>query len=69
MTKKYYELTPDERLASLNLKQETMTAFQENQTPQHAQIIENYISDFRVPMGTLHDIIVNGQHVSLPMAI
>jgi len=69
MTKKYYELTPDERLASLNLKQETMTAFQENQTPQHAQIIENYISDFRVPMGMLHDIIVNGQHVSVPMAI
>lgn len=68
MAKKYYELTPDERLAFLNLSESTRNELHENQSINNAQIIENYISDFRVPMGVLKDIIVNGQHVSVPMA-
>ncbi|ADG40517.1 MULTISPECIES: hydroxymethylglutaryl-CoA reductase, degradative [Leuconostoc] len=68
MTKKYYELTPDERLAFLNLNESIRNELHENQSANNAQIIENYISDFRVPMGVLKDIIVNGRHVSVPMA-
>ncbi|CAM3152778.1 hydroxymethylglutaryl-CoA reductase, degradative [Leuconostoc rapi] len=68
MAKKYYELTPDERLAFLNLNDSDRKELHENQSTNNAQIIENYISDFRVPMGVLKDIIVNGRHISVPMA-
>ena len=68
MPKKYYELTPDERLASLNLDEQTVQAWHANQSTTNAQIVENYISDFRVPMGVLKDIIVADRHVTVPMA-
>ena len=68
MPKKYYELTPDERLASLNLDEQAMQAWRDNQSTTNSQIVENYISDFRVPMGVLKDIIVADRHVTVPMA-
>lgn len=69
MAKKYYELTPDERLAFLNLTDQAKTELQANQSDSNAQIVENYISDFRVPMGLLKDIVIDGRHVNVPMAI
>ena len=68
MHKKYYELTPDERLASLNLAQQDVQAWHDNQSATNAQIVENYMSDFRVPLGILKDIIVADRHVTVPMA-
>ena len=68
MHKKYYELTPDERLASLNLAQQDVQAWHDNQSATNAQIVENYMSDFRVPLGILKDIIVDDRHVTVPMA-
>ncbi|AFS41006.1 hydroxymethylglutaryl-CoA reductase, degradative [Leuconostoc gelidum] len=69
MAKKYYELTPDERLAFLNLSDHVNAELQANQSDNNAQIIENYISDFRVPMGLLKDIIIDAHSVNVPMAI
>ena len=63
MAKKYYELTPDERLAFLNLSDHVNAELQANQSDNNAQIIENYISDFRVPMGLLKDIILSLIHI------
>lgn len=68
MHKKFYELTPDERLASLKLTPAAQQAWQHEQSALNAQIVENYISDFRVPIGLLHDIVVAGQRVTVPMA-
>lgn len=68
MHKKFYELTPDERLASLKLTPAAQQAWQHEQSALNAQIVENYISDFRVPTGLLHDIVVAGQRVTVPMA-
>ena len=68
MPKKYYELTPDERLASLNLDEQAMQAWRDNQSATNAQIVENYISDFRVPMGVVRDLLINQQHYQVPMA-
>lgn len=69
MAKKYYELSPDERLALLQLSDQDKSAWRDNQSDNNAQIVENYITDFRLPMGILQDIIVNGRQVSVPMAI
>lgn len=69
MAKKYYELSPDERLALLQLSDQDKSAWRDNQSDNNAQIVENYITDFRLPMGVLQDIIFNGRQVSVPMAI
>ena len=69
MAKKYYELTPNERLAFLNLNEHVKAELQANQSDNNAQIVENYMSDFRVPMGLLKDIIIDTHLVNVPMAI
>ncbi|MBZ1517011.1 hydroxymethylglutaryl-CoA reductase, degradative [Leuconostoc mesenteroides] len=69
MSKKFYELTPDERLLALNLKEDIRLSFSSRQSPVNAQMVENYISDFRMPMGVVHDILIDEQHFSVPMAI
>ena len=69
MAKKYYELTPDERLAFLNLADHVKAELHDQQSINNAQIIENYISDFRVPMGMLKAIIIDAHQVNVPMAI
>lgn len=68
MHKKFYELTPDERLASLNLTPQDEQAWHDNQSGTNAQLVENYISDFRVPMGVVQNMIVGGRRVTIPMA-
>lgn len=68
MTKKYYELTPDERLASLHLDQRATTLWHDNQSETNAQLIENYVSDMRIPIGILKDIVVDDKHYAVPMA-
>lgn len=68
MTKKFYELTPDERLALLAIDDDIRTALSEQQSTVNAQLVENYISDFRVPMGVVRDLLINQQHYQVPMA-
>ncbi|MCT4378052.1 hydroxymethylglutaryl-CoA reductase, degradative [Leuconostoc falkenbergense] len=68
MTKKFYELTPDERLALLVIDDDIRTALSEQQSTVNAQLVENYISDFRVPMGVIRDLLINQQHYQVPMA-
>lgn len=68
MTKKFYELTPDERLALLVIDDDIRTALSEQQSTVNAQLVENYISDFRVPMGVVRDLLINQQHYQVPMA-
>lgn len=69
MAKKYYELTPDERLAFLNLADHVKAELHDQQSINNEQIIENYISDFRVPMGMLKAIIIDAHQVNVPMAV
>ncbi|QSB51649.1 hydroxymethylglutaryl-CoA reductase, degradative [Leuconostoc falkenbergense] len=68
MTKKFYELTPDERLALLVIDDDIRTALSEQQSTVNAQLVENYISDFRVPIGVVRDLLINQQHYQVPMA-
>ncbi|MDI6667990.1 hydroxymethylglutaryl-CoA reductase, degradative [Leuconostoc falkenbergense] len=68
MTKKFYELTPDERLALLVIDDDIRTALSEQQSTVNAQLVENYISDFRVPMGVVRDLLINRRHYQVPMA-
>ena len=68
MTKKFYELTPDERLALLTIDDDVRAALSEQQSTVNAQLVENYISDFRVPIGVVRDLLINRQHYQVPMA-
>lgn len=68
MTKKFYELTPNERLALLAIDDDIRTALSEQQSTVNAQLVENYISDFRVPMGVVRDLLINQHHYQVPMA-
>ena len=41
MTKKFYELTPDERLALLTIDDDVRAALSEQQSTVNAQLVEN----------------------------
>ncbi|GMA69601.1 3-hydroxy-3-methylglutaryl coenzyme A reductase [Leuconostoc litchii] len=69
MSKKFYELTPDDRLLELSLNEQTRQALSNRQSAVNAQLVENYISDFRVPIGVVHDILVDGKRYSVPMVV
>ncbi len=62
-------MTPDERLASLNLLEQDKQYLHNHQDSIHEQLVENYISDLNVPIGILKDIQLNGKSYNVPMAI
>ena len=39
-----------------------------NATPEHDLVIENYVTDYRVPEGLVLGLVVNGQPYTVPMA-
>ncbi|MBS9336547.1 hydroxymethylglutaryl-CoA reductase [Fructobacillus papyrifericola] len=67
MTKKFYQETPAGRLDRLALKASLQTFYQERQSTEMPELIENYIADFKLPEGVLPSLILDGQSFSVPM--
>lgn len=65
---KFYELTPNQRLETLNLPENVMMALKDAQDLVSGQIIENYVSNFTVPMGILKHLLLDGTAYNIPMA-
>ncbi|MBS9336965.1 hydroxymethylglutaryl-CoA reductase [Fructobacillus parabroussonetiae] len=67
MTKKFYQLTAEERLNQLNLSAEDRAFFFEHQGKESAHLIENYLADFALPEGLLPALLLDGQKSMIPM--
>ncbi|MDF7627266.1 hydroxymethylglutaryl-CoA reductase, degradative [Lactobacillaceae bacterium L1_55_11] len=67
MAKKFYQLSPDERIDRLTVSKDTKTALKRHQSRQNSQLIENYISDYNLPLGLLGNLIVDSQGYTVPM--
>lgn len=67
MTKKFYELTPEERLDLLNLPEELMARFVKDQEVAHQDLVENYLTDFALPEGMVRHLVLDNQPYQVPM--
>ncbi len=60
-----YRLTPAARRQRLaqtaNLNQEQLDFLKRQASPMNNELVENYISDYRLPMGVVTDLLVNGR--------
>ncbi|MCL2677078.1 MAG: hydroxymethylglutaryl-CoA reductase, degradative [Streptococcaceae bacterium] len=68
--KKFYQMTPNERLDSLNLSMENRQILEEMVMDSDLanNLIENQISEFEIPLGLAQNFIVNGKAYQVPMA-
>ncbi|HIW69984.1 MAG TPA: hydroxymethylglutaryl-CoA reductase, degradative [Candidatus Limosilactobacillus merdipullorum] len=71
--KKFYEKTPAERRAILGkkfgLSADELKAMAADARPEGAQMVENYLTDYRLPEGVVTGLVVNGKEYTVPMAI
>lgn len=69
MEKKFYQMTPKERLSSLNLPASTQKILQEMSLDSDVanNLIENQISEFELPMGLAQNFVINGKKYLIPM--
>ncbi|MDD9138052.1 hydroxymethylglutaryl-CoA reductase, degradative [Fructobacillus sp. CRL 2054] len=67
MTKKFYQLSPAERLETLDLPTDLADFYKGQQSVELENIIENYLADFRLPEGLLHHLVVDGKVYEVPM--
>lgn len=65
--KKFYQLTAEERLETLDLSEPMKAFFTRHQSEESKQLIENYISDYRLPEGVLRSLQVDGKLYQVPM--
>lgn len=66
-----YRLTPAARRQRLaqtaNLNQEQLDFLKHQASPMNNELVENYISDYRLPMGVVTDLLVNDRTYVVPM--
>ncbi|MBS9338622.1 hydroxymethylglutaryl-CoA reductase, degradative [Fructobacillus sp. M2-14] len=67
MNKKFYQLTAEERLEALGLDESIKAFYACNQSKDSEQLIENYVTDYRLPEGILRNLQVDGQVYQVPM--
>lgn len=70
MNKKFYQMTPAERLDSLELSESTKAILgqQTLDITVANNLIENQISEFELPMGLAQNFVINGKKYLIPMA-
>lgn len=70
---KFYEKTPAERRAILgkkfHLSADELKALAADARPEGNQMVENYLTDYRLPEGVVTGLVVNGRQYTVPMAI
>lgn len=70
---KFYEKTPAERRAILgkkfHLSADELKALAADARPEGDQMVENYLTDYRLPEGVVTGLVVNGRQYTVPMAI
>ncbi|KZK10818.1 MAG: hydroxymethylglutaryl-CoA reductase, degradative [Lactococcus cremoris] len=69
MRKKFYQMSPQERLNSLNLSEKNQEILSEMALDTNIldNLIENQISEFELPMGIAQNFVINGQSFLIPM--
>ncbi len=69
MKKKFYQMSPAERLDFLDLKSETRQILKETvlDAALADNLIENQISEFELPMGLAQNFVINGKKFLVPM--
>lgn len=69
MKKKFYQMSPAERLDFLDLKSETRQILEETvlDAALADNLIENQISEFELPMGLAQNFVINGKKFLVPM--
>ena len=69
MKKKFYQMSPAERLDFLDLKSETRQILEETvlDAALADNLIENQISEFELPMGLAQNFVINGKKFFVPM--
>lgn len=67
MTKKFYQLSPNERVAALGLSTDLANFYLKRQSSEMPNLIENYLADFKLPEGLLRQIWVDGRQYQVPM--
>jgi hydroxymethylglutaryl-CoA reductase len=69
MRKKFYQMSPQERLNSLNLSEKSQEILSEMalDTTILDNLIENQISEFELPMGIAQNFVINEQSFLIPM--
>ncbi|WEA13016.1 hydroxymethylglutaryl-CoA reductase, degradative [Lactococcus garvieae] len=69
MKKKFYQMSPAERLDFLDLKSETRQILEETvlDVVLADNLIENQISEFELPMGLAQNFVINGKKYLVPM--
>lgn len=69
MKKKFYQMSPAERLDFLDLKSETRQILEETvlDAALADNLIENQISEFELPMGLVQNFVINGKKFLVPM--
>ena len=69
MKKKFYQMSPAERLNFLDLKSETRQILEETvlDAALADNLIENQISEFELPMGLAQNFVINGKKFFVPM--
>ena len=69
MKKKFYQMSPAERLDFLDLKSETQQILEETVLDANLadNLIENQISEFELPMGLAQNFVINGKRYLVPM--
>lgn len=69
MKKKFYQMSPAERLDFLDLKSETRQILEETvlDAALADNLIENQISEFELPMGLAQNFVINGKKFLIPM--
>ncbi|MEG1486519.1 hydroxymethylglutaryl-CoA reductase, degradative [Lactococcus sp.] len=69
MRKKFYQMSPQERLNSLNLSEKSQEILGEMalDTTILDNLIENQISEFELPMGIAQNFVINEQSFLIPM--
>ncbi|GAO99252.1 hypothetical protein [Fructobacillus ficulneus] len=67
MTKKFYELSPADRVKALSLSPVLEQRFLDQQNLYHQDLVENYLTDFSLPEGMVKDAVVDGQKYQVPL--
>lgn len=69
MEKKFYQMTPAERMDSLNLSRSARSNLEKMALDSEIanNLIENQISEFEIPMGIAQNFVINDRPVFIPM--
>ncbi|CAK8054521.1 hydroxymethylglutaryl-CoA reductase, degradative [Eupransor demetentiae] len=68
MDKKFYQLSPQGRIRAMDLSEDEQAEFFLDQSADNALLIENYVTDFRVPLGIVRNFLLDGKEYQLPLA-